>query len=104
MKPLPLTLLVFFIIKSTFGDDWSRFRGENGRGIFPKLNLPQSLNSDSFKWEVKLPGVGHASPVVWGNKVFTTCASTDGTKQYVLSFDSKSGKQLWVKQFETNPF
>jgi outer membrane protein assembly factor BamB len=96
-----LILLFVSTLTSTAGGEWNRFRGENGTGQFPRLNLPLSLEREAFDWEVKLPGVGHASPVIWGNKVFTTCSAPDGSKQFILSYDSKSGKQLWVRQFET---
>ena len=28
----------------------------------------------NIKWKMEIPGLGHSSPVIWGNKVFVTTA------------------------------
>src|SRR5205814_2259589 len=54
--------------------DWTRFRGANGSGVEASANTPASFTEKEFKWKIALPGTGHSSPVVTGNKVLVTCA------------------------------
>ena len=84
--------------------NWNRFRGINGNGIFPEINLPLKWHKKDYNWEISLPGSGHSSPVIWGNTIFTTCASFNDATQFVLSIDCKSGKVNWQKEFDSLPY
>jgi outer membrane protein assembly factor BamB len=42
-----------------------------------------------------VPGRGHSSPVVWGDRVFLTTADEQAQTQSVLAFDRNTGKLLW---------
>lgn len=83
--------------------DWAQFRGPDGAGFAPSAKLPTSFDIKEKKnvaWEADLPGRGPASPIVVGDRVFVTASS--GARQdklHVLAFDTKSGKQLWHRQF-----
>ena len=46
-------------------------------------------------WKVAVPGRGHASPTVVGNRVFLATADETAQVQAVLCFDRNSGQQLW---------
>ena len=57
-----------------FAQDWPGWRGD-GRGISPENNLPLKWSEDEgVKWKTPIPGAGHSSPIVWGNRVFVTTA------------------------------
>jgi outer membrane protein assembly factor BamB len=56
-----------------------------------------------YCWRVKLPGIGHASPVVWGNKVFTFSADPTTAKLYVACHAAEDGRSLWVRDYATTP-
>jgi outer membrane protein assembly factor BamB len=45
---------------------------------------------------VKLDGLGHSSPVLWGENLFLTIAAADGTKRRVECHDAASGKKTWT--------
>src|SRR5262245_8019049 len=83
--------------------DWAQFRGPDGAGFAPMSSLPLSFDIKTKKnvaWEAELPGRGPASPIVVGDRVFVTASS--GPRQdklHVLAFDTKTGKQLWHRQF-----
>ena len=91
-------------IESWGRQEWNRFRGINGDGTFPEINLPLEWGKEEHTWEISLPGTGHASPVIWGNRIFTTCASASDATQYILSIDCKSGKIVWQKEFLSAPY
>ncbi len=55
-------------------EDWPGWRGD-GRGISPEKNLPWKWSEkEGVKWKTPIPGAGHSSPIVWGNRVFVSTA------------------------------
>lgn len=55
-------------------DDWPRWRGPNGDGM-ARGDAPVRWDSASnVAWRVSIPGRGHSSPVIWGDKIFLTTA------------------------------
>jgi outer membrane protein assembly factor BamB len=60
---------------------------------------PIEWGDDDYKWKVKLPGVGHSSPVLWGDKLFVTSGDEEQGTRYVLCLDAGSGRTLWRKEF-----
>ncbi|MHC4994252.1 MAG: PQQ-like beta-propeller repeat protein [Planctomycetota bacterium] len=97
--------------------EWTRFRGPNGSGL-SQANIPAQWSESSIKWQADLPGQGHGSPTLWGNKLFLITASPitestpdkgkpkilddgDGTR-FVNCIDARSGKTLWSKPFDSD--
>jgi outer membrane protein assembly factor BamB len=55
--------------------NWPQWRGPESTGVSMEKNLPVEWSSTkNIKWKTPLPGRGHSSPIVWGNKVFLTTA------------------------------
>lgn len=53
--------------------DWPQWRGPDGSGISDEKGLPEVWSAgQNVEWKTALPGRGHSSPVVWGNRVFLT--------------------------------
>lgn len=62
-------------------DNWPSWRGPLRTGVAPKADPPVKWNDEqNIRWKVKLPGLGHSSPVVWDNFVFVTTAVAYGPK------------------------
>jgi outer membrane protein assembly factor BamB len=56
---------------------WPSFRGPHATGIAEGFALPTTWDVPSSKevsWKTPLPGLGHSSPVIWGDRVFVTTA------------------------------
>ena len=56
---------------------WPSFRGRDAAGIADGQNLPDRWDGktgDNILWRTPIPGLGHSSPVVWGNRIFVTSA------------------------------
>ena len=52
-------------------DSWPNWRGPNATGESTTANPPLTWSEDEHvRWKVALPGRGHASPIVWGDRVF----------------------------------
>jgi len=47
--------------------------------------------------------VGHASPIVWEDKIFTVAALLDSQERILLCLDRKSGKMLWQRTVLSSP-
>ena len=59
-------------------DDWPRFRGPDNTGV-ARGDVPLEFSlSKNLAWKTHVPGRGHSSPVVWGNRIFLTTAVPTG--------------------------
>jgi outer membrane protein assembly factor BamB len=89
-------------------DNWPRFRGPNGTGVSDATTIPTKFSEGDFNWKVQLPGEGHGSAVVWGNKIFVMCASKrdarDNAKRTLACLSAADGKILWTRSFDTKPY
>ena len=105
-RPILVTLIGLTTLASA--QDWTRFRGPNGSGI-GKANLPEQLSEKDIQWHVTLPGSGHSSPVIWGDRVFVTCTPegpgpADTARRIVACLSAKDGKLLWQREFATGTY
>ncbi|MCX7047057.1 MAG: PQQ-binding-like beta-propeller repeat protein [Candidatus Sumerlaeota bacterium] len=84
--------------------DWPRFRGADGAGISDAQTIPAKWTDSDYNWKIKLPGVGHSSPVVWGRRIFVTCGETTTALRIVLCLDAASGRTLWRRDYSSKSF
>ncbi|MHC4355714.1 MAG: PQQ-binding-like beta-propeller repeat protein [Planctomycetota bacterium] len=57
-----------------FAQNWPGWRGD-GQGVSTEKNLPLKWSEqEKVKWKTPVPGAGHSSPIVWGNRIFVTTA------------------------------
>jgi len=107
MKFAKLTLVWLLFASVLHAENWPQFRGMNASGRTDGNNIPESWNIESKEnilWSTEIPGVGHSSPIVWGDRIFLTTAigyesnwhddSVEHTWK-MFSIDSKTGKILW---------
>lgn len=62
------------------GVDWPSFRGVNGAGIGEGHPTPTTWNvakGEGLAWKTPLDGLGHSSPIIWGNQLCVTTAKSD---------------------------
>jgi outer membrane protein assembly factor BamB len=53
--------------------NWPQWRGQNASGVSSETGLPTEWDgSKNIRWKAAIPGRGHSSPIVWGNKIFLT--------------------------------
>ncbi len=60
---------------------WPSWRGPLHNGVAPHAKPPTTWSeTQNIRWKVELPGLGHASPVVWGDRIYVlTAVKTDRT-------------------------
>jgi len=67
-------------------EPWPQFRGIHAEGIAVDQDLPLKWDvkqGTNIRWKVPIPGLGHSSPVVWGDRVFVTTAVGEGKEPYL---------------------
>ena len=103
---------------------WPQWRGPMGTGAAPHANPPVEWSeTENIRWKIALPGSGHSTPIVWGDRVFITAAvpygdpmeprydSSHGTHDsvpvtqhhrfMVLAISRRGGKILWQRTLHT---
>ena len=103
-KALLLLLFIVFSASVSQAQQWSRYRGPNGQGISYDKNIPVKWTQNDYNWKISLPGGGHSSPVLWGDKVFITCGDQKTDKGTLLALRVSDGEILWQKQYSLAPY
>jgi outer membrane protein assembly factor BamB len=70
-----------------YAQNWPSFRGPNGAGVGDGNNPPTTWDAEksiNILWKTPIPGLGHSSPILWGDRVFvTTAVSGSANSQFV---------------------
>jgi len=107
------------------GQDWPSFRGPSASGVAEGFPLPAEWSvpgSRNIRWKAPIPGLGHSSPTVWGDRLFVSTAISGAEKPelkvglygdigsvndtsvhrwLIYAIDAASGKVLWEKTVHT---
>jgi outer membrane protein assembly factor BamB len=62
---------------------WPQFRGVRASGIADGEAPPLTWDAEkgvNLRWKTPIPGLGHSSPVVWGDRLFITTAISSNPK------------------------
>ncbi len=100
----PALMIMFLASSATRAQEWTRFRGPNGSGINSSTKIPATWTEKDYRWKITLPGGGHSSPVLWGDRLFITCADDATAERSVLGISASDGKTLWQSKFPTHLF
>ena len=84
--------------------EWTRFRGPNGTGISQAKTIPSKVSDSDINWRIELPGTGHSSSVLWGERIFLTTTGDKSGGLFVLCLSAKDGRLLWRRDFPLTPF
>jgi outer membrane protein assembly factor BamB len=85
-------------------EDWPGWRGPRGDGTSLETAAPVKWSSiDNVAWKTAIPGIGHSSPVVHGDRVFVTCCIEKEQQRVLFCLDRKSGDILWHRVVVTAP-
>jgi outer membrane protein assembly factor BamB len=102
------SLVTSFVLAASIAtaDNWPEFRGHDGDGHGNAKDLPATFSeTENVTWKTAIHDKGWASPVVWGNQVWMTTATEDGTSLFSVCVDLKTGqidKQKSTRVFYVN--
>ena len=89
----------FLSVSSIASDsgNWLNWRGPNHNGVAESGQNPpiEFSENKNLKWKAAVPGRGHSSPIVVGDRVFLTTAREDEGTQSILCYSFDSGELLW---------
>ena len=57
--------------------NWPSFRGQDAAGVADGAHLPDKWHGAQgthIRWKTAIPGLSHASPIIWGNKIIVASA------------------------------
>ena len=128
MKRLSISVVFLSLLSiTTHAQNWPSFRGPNASGVAEGTNPPVTWDLDKSQnvlWKTAIPGLSHASPIVWGNNIFViTAVSSDSKASFqakdrgidlandnarhtwmIYALDKRNGKVLWTdKPYEGVP-
>ncbi len=97
---LVMTLAGSFFVSTATAQDWPQWRGPKSdnhvTGFMEPKTWPKELKK---KWSVRV-GVGEASPVLVGDKLYTI--GRQGSDEVTLCLDAGTGKQVWKEKYAAN--
>ena len=124
-RPAPATATLALLLAALGGSpavagDWPSFRGPGASGLgsgttATEWDVAQGIN---LLWKTEIPGLGHSSPVIWGERLFVTTAvprtgdselkvglygdiaAHEDERQHafkLLALDRVSGELLWER-------
>jgi outer membrane protein assembly factor BamB len=92
-------LLIALAGQPAAGQEWARFRGPNGTGV-SAATLPAKWTDADYRWKTALPGSGHSSPVLWGERIFVSAGDDRTGQRIALCLSTRDGAILWRQNFD----
>ncbi|MEM1442488.1 MAG: PQQ-binding-like beta-propeller repeat protein [Verrucomicrobiota bacterium] len=126
----PILIFAFVLPLSTAvaGENahWPRFRGPNGSGLSHSGTAPTNFDTEKAWWSVEVPGAGHGSPILYGDRIFLLSAVVDTEEAasaqkgkgkgkakgkpatpyrwLALCLNRETGETIWSKEFDQGKF
>lgn len=100
------------------GERWPQFRGVAAQGVDADVELPTTWDvaaGTNIRWKTPVPGLSHAAPIVWDDRIYIATAVKPGTSELkvglfgdiesvdekepnqwrLLALDRKTGAIVW---------
>jgi len=87
-------------------ENWPGWRGPRGDGSSLETQLTLQWSGSDHKnilWKTAIPGRGHASPIVWDDRIFLVSCREDCRDRVLLCLDRLSGRILWERTVVNAP-
>ena len=108
---LPLRQIVWlsFLVMYSAGspavraENWPCWRGPRLDGTSFDTQIPIHWSATSnVLWKTALPGMGHASPIVWDERIFTV-AALNTQERILLCLNRNTGNIIWQRTVVQSP-
>jgi len=97
-------LLLLPALAQSTSSDWPSWRGPSHNGQAagnPPIEWSEERN---VRWKVPVPGLGHATPILWGNRIYVQTAVETGGGRHdyrLVALDRATGKTAWQRTLRT---
>jgi outer membrane protein assembly factor BamB len=114
----PLLLGLALAASSLSAANWPQYRGPQASGVDASAEAPTRWDvttSSNVLWKAPLAGLGHAAPILWGDRIYTISATKSGKADlkvglygdidpvedtevhewHLVAFDRATGRQVW---------
>jgi outer membrane protein assembly factor BamB len=93
-----LTGVACFRPTASSAANWPQWRGPFFNGSTTETNLPSTWSkTENVLWTAPLPGLSHATPIVWNDSVFVSSPDSD-KNLLLLCLDRRTGEIRWQKE------
>ncbi len=107
MKPFRTLCLLgcwLALAGSAAAENWPQWRGPRGDGTSTETGIPTAWGPEqNVAWKVEVPGKGHASPIVWDDRIFVASCLEEARQRLLVCYDRTSGQQLWQQLVLESP-
>jgi outer membrane protein assembly factor BamB len=98
MRTCSIATFILILSMPATAENWPMWRGPRGDGTSLELNVPTVWgNTENIAWKTPIPGKGHASPIVWGDRIFVVTALREQQERMLLCLDASTGGILWQR-------
>src|SRR5437879_1983325 len=105
MRNIPWILLLL-IHGRLVASDWPQWRGPNRDGVWTESGILSSFPSTGLVLKLQVPaGFGYSSPIIADGMLYLSDLVVEKpiVHERVLGFNARSGKQLWITQYDASP-
>ena len=104
MRNLLIFLTLSILPALARGENWPGWRGPRGDGTSAESGVPTTWSAtENVLWKTPLPGSGHASPIVWEDRLFVVASLDETAERVLICLDRADGSPLWQKTVLRSP-
>ncbi|MHC4805962.1 MAG: outer membrane protein assembly factor BamB family protein [Planctomycetota bacterium] len=91
-------MFVAWLSGRALAENWPAWRGPRGDGTSLEKNVPVTWSqTQNIEWKVPIPGKGHASAIVWENRIFIVTTLEEQKQRLLLCLNLTDGEVLWQR-------
>jgi len=80
------------------GENWPMWRGPRLDGTSSETQMPVRWSAtENVRWKTPIPGKGHASPIVWEDRIFVVTCDETTKERLLLCLGVEDGHVLWQR-------
>jgi outer membrane protein assembly factor BamB len=85
-------------------EEWPGWRGPRGDGTSTESDIPTRWSgTENIAWKTEVPGIGHASPIVWEDRIFVVSCLQESQERILICFDRPTGRLKWQQVVLRSP-
>jgi len=102
--PSLICVVVLTVMSSASAENWPSWRGPRGDGTSIEKGFPLTWSpTENIAWKTPIPGTGHSSPIVWGDRVFVSSCVEKEENRILVCVDRTNGNIVWDKVVLKSP-